>query len=393
MNSVLKLEDLNTDVLLEIFYKSEFWDLLNLADTNCRFRALIARHIMIPKYRFHENLIEINPNKYPDKAFQFDNKYNTMRIYGPALTSKILRIFGSIVSRIGMSHLGVEWNRKFSLMINEYCTESLHELEIFGTKLDESIFLEWKKPFKNARKVTFGLNTWNCENTSMNLREMFPSIRRLKMVSRAHSSSKCIDHHFKNLEHIEFPMYTREYYVGAKKKMYENIFKNVKRFYISLDREAPKYIPFEFHQLEEIQLYDGSSLASEAGEWIEFLGKQLKLKTLIIDAELSLRHLQELTVIIEKIPKLEEIRIKWIQNVGNDVVLIARIIDEIARIIRTNRKLKKIVLFHMSEGVCNKLRRITHLQWKYEKEGYRSVRRWLSLDACTIVLHTQGKNV
>lgn len=101
-NSCLQFEDLNDDVLLEIYDKLQFKDLINLAETSYRFRQ-VAQHHIIAKYRFHEKIVEIS-----DLEFDEDITFNYLiKIYRSELQSKILRYFGHLISRISLEH--PEW--------------------------------------------------------------------------------------------------------------------------------------------------------------------------------------------------------------------------------------------------------------------------------------------
>lgn len=81
--------------------------------------------------------------------------------------------------------------------------------------------------------------------------------------------------------------------------------------------------------------------------WLEFAVKQKKLKILIIDILLSLEHLQRLTLIIKKISTLVVIKIYWKWDYGY---------HEIANIMGTQPKLRKVALSDMSKEMCKELK-------------------------------------
>lgn len=56
LNNLLQLQDLNDDVVLEIFGKLKFEELVNAADMDYRFRELITKYFMISKYRFKRTI-------------------------------------------------------------------------------------------------------------------------------------------------------------------------------------------------------------------------------------------------------------------------------------------------------------------------------------------------
>lgn len=91
--------------------------------------------------------------------------------------------------------------------------------------------------------------------------------------------------------------------------------------------------------------------------WIEFVEKQQKLKILIIDDILNLELLQQLTLVTGKLSELEEMAIYWEKDFGH---------NEIAGLMASGRKLRKVVLFSLTERMCNELRTLTDSQWQYE---------------------------
>lgn len=207
INSKLQLEDLNIDVLLEIFDNLELESLISLADINHRFRKLVIQRYIIPKYRFHEKIIKIS-FKPIGEAIIINDDHGSIGIYGPNLTSNVVRIFGNLISRIAVYPEPLYGDLNYSMStvanINKYCSESLTELRI--NKFEENLFQQWKEPFENVNTIHIEDGYWNCEHTNTNLSEIFPSLRRFEMRFMCYSSSKCIDFHFPNLEHIELPV-------------------------------------------------------------------------------------------------------------------------------------------------------------------------------------------
>lgn len=120
MNNALQLEDLNDDVLLEILYRTELKDLINLADTSYRIRELVAHYYIVPKYRFHEILVEIYLCEN-DKDMVLQN--DSISIYGSKLASRVIRNFGNVISHIALrceDVYDVKLLQGISSNINEY---------------------------------------------------------------------------------------------------------------------------------------------------------------------------------------------------------------------------------------------------------------------------------
>lgn len=201
------MEDLNDDVILEIFDKSEIKDLVNLAEMNYRFRDLITRYCIAIKYRFEEKFLRImvlfnedEDSFYEDIDLSDDG---LIKVHDGEIMLKILRNFGQLFSRvitILYSSEALEWHQRICSYINKYSSESLEELYVDGFRGD--FILEWKKPFKRVSTVRFERGSWDCEKTNMTFSEIFPSVRSIEISQVEFSSSKCIDHHFPHLEHI-----------------------------------------------------------------------------------------------------------------------------------------------------------------------------------------------
>lgn len=321
----------------------------------------------------------------------YDINDYSISIHSSELALKLLRNFGDLISHINFCARKLS-QAVISSNINEYCSESLQELRVHDS--DGNIALDWKKPFQNLSKVHFDGGKFSFEN----LNGMLPSMSHLYVSSMYFSSS--IVCHFPNLKHIQFgvhsiydkffesnPQLQSIHVIGmnnfdvlrvADEKLNnleaielssfnfllfhnpnnENAvvhLKNVKRFHITLGERVRAFIPLKFDQLEEIE-YD-SVYEPITKEWIEFVGKQQKLKILIINALLNLQCFQQLKLLIEKTPELEVIKINlsWIAN-----------INEIAPIMVAKSKLKKVILYNIAEERCNKLKEITDYQWQFE---------------------------
>lgn len=420
------MQDLNEDVLLEIFKKCKFEDLIHLSETNYRFGRLIGQHILIPKYRFNDKIVEFYFGEVKDDkdiSFHGDTIQINRRKPGyfaqNALT--VLHNFGHLISSIRLS------DQKISSEVNEYCSETLVNLRLSDYEVGGNVFQKFKKTFKKVSKLHIAYKDWDCGPKNRNLSEIFSSLRRLYLNTAIYSGSNCIDYYYPSLEHIRFPMFLKNYgrvwekyatyptyaYRYSADTTYEHIFdlnpqirsiyvtdvgnydvlrvaneklnnleiidieflsynnklhdfsnhdtihfKSVKEFCVELNAGEPGFIPFEFYVLEKLHLY-GYYKHTMKNRWIEFVGKQKKLKILIINELLDSQQWEQLSSIIEKLTELEIMEIYWNRDDGY---------DEIARIIATSTKLKKIVFFEIKNRMCDELKRITNSQWQYERE-------------------------
>lgn len=151
INNVTQLQDLNEDVLLEIFEKCKLEQLLDFADMNNRFRELINRYLLILKYRFNKRMLSFSDE---DKAITFHNN-GSIRICGPDVALKFLRNFGNTISRIQIG-IGIFYlisHQRIGIYINEYCSESLEQRNI--ADYDVNMLRQFRKPFKILLHLAF----------------------------------------------------------------------------------------------------------------------------------------------------------------------------------------------------------------------------------------------
>lgn len=133
-------------------------------------------------------------------------------------------------------------------------------------------------------------------------------------------------------------------------------FKNVKRFNITLfwEHNAPAFIPFEFHQLEDLKI-ESMAMLPFSNNWIEFIKRQQKLNILTV---MNMRsNSQQWISIIEKASELKVIKTNWYPEHGNDGV---------AGVMTRKTKLEKVILFDLTEQSYNILKGIIGSEWQLE---------------------------
>lgn len=204
LNSV-RLDDLNNDVLLEIFDYMEFEDLFNLADSNLKFRELISHRYAIHKYRVHEKLIKLD--SFFVKSEKIDFGDDIIHVGNTAMLSKFLRNFGHLISRLQIEK-NINDEDKFNLIcrqIHNYCSESLTEMSL-GYNTGFSIL--WKHPFKKLTKLHLERLSFGSENNINDLPRIFPSLEKLDFGNFINIHTfKCFNDHFPHLEYVKFPFY------------------------------------------------------------------------------------------------------------------------------------------------------------------------------------------
>lgn len=394
LSNKLRLDDLNADVLLEILDEFEFENLVKLADVNHNFRRL-NQYYMIHKYRLHEKTIQIKINHYRSKI-KFSDDGSIIIIQNAQLALTLLRNFGHLISNIIFNQYNYSSSKKrmfgeIGPYINKYCDDSLEQLRI-SFFWDEFIG-EWKKPFKNIRILHFSdhINLFD-KIKIFNLSEIFPSVRYLNLHPLLYIEPRLFNYHLQYLEHIECSIYPMSKTLFGMNTTFFDLnpqirsikilkvdtieidditsfeyseefnsktihFRNVKRFYISFHfwtRDCPTFIPLEFDQLEEMMLCRRSGGTKQ---WIEFIGQQQQLKTLIIPYP-GLNSQQWMSI-IGNATKLEVIKTIYEPN---------REENGIEQVMTAQTNLTKVILSDMTSRKINMLRMrdVIDSEWQIE---------------------------
>lgn len=172
--NTLQFDDLNNDVIFDIFDNFNFEDLIAFAEINPKYRELIARHYAL-KYRIHEKLIILEPLEYDITTKHFEQR---IFFHDAKLFAKFLRIFGQWVSRIDLQ---CGYKSLVGSAINEYCSESLAELKLVYNPERE---VSWRNPLKKVSKLDLRVSSYYTGHANnINLTEIFPSLRHLRIES------------------------------------------------------------------------------------------------------------------------------------------------------------------------------------------------------------------
>lgn len=123
----LQFFDLNNDMILEIFDKINFEDLLTLAEMRTKFQDLIIRYYAINKFHIHEKLIMLCGAR---DDLQIEITTDSIRIYDNKLFSRILQNFGYLISRIRIDTAHRASIKFIGGQVNKYCSESLTEMSL-----------------------------------------------------------------------------------------------------------------------------------------------------------------------------------------------------------------------------------------------------------------------
>lgn len=398
-NRAIQFDDLNNDVLLEVFDTLPFEDLLSLADMNLQIRELITKHHAEHRFRISEKLISIYgtnflANKSYEKKFKLER--NEIGIFDHLSALRFLRNFGATISKIDIR----KWHHEVNKYINEISSDSLNELSI-TTYSSINMTDAWKKSFKKLTDMSVSSNLVNCKH--INFSEIFPSLRSLELKYFNQSAINCFDHHFPHLEKVKLNEISENalrffelnpqirnlivvYYISNMKflrfisEKLQNIefmtldislpeiseklendmihFKNVKKCksIIVIDRPAETVVvPIVFDQLEEMEIRTWYKTAA----WEEFILRHNKLKILTISVTFNGR---DLLMIIEKLPSLIKLNIGYLFDVEDEVI--ASLMEGL---MREGINLKKITMTTTRRN-CDLLRNSLNSKWRIKGE-------------------------
>ncbi|XP_055306308.1 uncharacterized protein LOC129570643 [Sitodiplosis mosellana] len=175
-----KLTDVNFDCLEHIFKRLSLTDLLNVAESN---KQLKPAADLAFKSQFGNRLIKINLSY---KSVQWFEQNKSTPAIPWSFCFKLLRCFGHLITKLKSIYdesrkydatLAAEFDR----YVNEYCAESLVEIQFRNCKA--RIMEDLKKPFTNVESVC--LAGVRFHNKTSELNAWFPKMRRLNLFAQS----------------------------------------------------------------------------------------------------------------------------------------------------------------------------------------------------------------
>lgn len=397
---LLKLDDLNDDVLLNIFDAVEPGELPNLAEMSSRFRQLIATHKL---FHIRGKLIQFSPSINYEKIIDFHN--DNIYIYKSIFFAKFLRNFGQLISRIGFHYI----DEFIAEYVNKYCSESL--VEITFSQSYEYLNVSWKKPFKKLRK--FDLDSIINRESNMNLTHIFPALQHLIITTPyiLKGFDQYFPNTFKNSNNFDINvLFLYKKFMKANRRIREvfvsrldldllriisenlpnletmelngNLlqikkrilhFKSVKKFIFGMresvyDTEKAD-VPIVFHQLNELEVW---SNINPSNKMIDFIIRNHALRILSMTWQLNS---QQWTKIIDNLPHLLELKTSWQSD--NDP-------NGLLNILAGETSFKKVTFYigglNINYAV---LRNLLHPKWQPEDDNTQN-----SLHEFTFVCNT-----
>lgn len=210
----MELTEISNDCLEKVFRYLSLGDLLNVADSNKQLRAA-AELTYFYKYGkkkicVNYGVILINNKREPDIEMKDDIEINDWK-----RSYQILRCFGHLISKLEFNMILIMFclsikSEKFRdsfqhviNYVNEYCADSLTELDAYG--LVDGILDHLQKPFQLVENLHIGGNFK--KNLLTNL---FPKVRSLVFCYTWCPDLMSIDSHFPCLESMDLCHYFAE---------------------------------------------------------------------------------------------------------------------------------------------------------------------------------------
>lgn len=127
---------------------------------------------------------------------EFDDRIELRRY---SAVPKILKHFGHLISKLVVFNeytISADVAQSIYSAVNLYCSDSLTELQLFS---QNSVFAEFKKPFRNVEYVALGGFFDDLSNSNMTFADLFPAMKKL-WLNKFHSiDSNLLAHHFPHL--------------------------------------------------------------------------------------------------------------------------------------------------------------------------------------------------
>lgn len=343
------------EVQMLIFEELNLTDLINVAQTNTYFHHLAAE---IYRHKFQHKIIKIERKSNFD-ARPIQIQENSITFSTPTMAEGFLRVFGLLVTKIMLSDMkvNIEDAKRISKIINEFCSNSLRQLELRNSPMQ--IWNELKEPMKNVENLTLFNKFEISEN--VNLTKLFPSLRRLSLEFINSHDIHTFDAHFPHLKHLTHAYFACEtnseqdlvnlcrmnpqihslnlkyssyvslkiagenlknltilkiywpVWTGAREEADELRFENVRKLVL----EAVQYIPVQvtFPQLEEMKVHFFPLLNDQS---IEFLGRNNGLRKLDISNIALDAHILKL---VNVLPNLIELSLDCGRDVSSKSII------------------------------------------------------------------------
>lgn len=418
-----KFSDLDDDCVRIILEFVDLTDLLNLIHTNRdlsimaidQFRRRFAkREIQIfeksrrrngrPQAIYDngdlalllQNLLENGGNQFNEhRNDQVEDSKDHIEIYDIDLALDVLKHFGHLMQKLTIkgSMESSKWDT-FSQFINEYCADSLVELDL-GAIAHQNSLEQFTGIFKSVNDLIIRIA--NEYTNVQTLNKTFPHCQRLTLEMVFDADHSFIDCNLPHLKHLAIDLYSDVDEIPIEKLLQKNpqiqelelnnfsveFVKNIEKFLPSLRRltisllnlneetihfghvqefyfktAAMEWLPTQisFTNLRSLRLLYSRN---DFDQWLDFIKMNRNVTRLKIDigsVDFSNKQLEKITA---QLPHLTEMTVETAFYINTTAIV---------RLVENNRNLKKFkYIFHDAEE--NTLRDCLKAEWKIRTEN------------------------
>lgn len=155
-NTMTKLTDVNTDCLQIVFNYLNLRDLLNIADANKHLKS--AAEFVFARFFGKKTIFLRVMFAYSDDLLEMSQQ--KIEINALKTSLQLMRCFGALISKLEYDYSIESFPKhrnKLDWYINEYCAESLRDIEFFT--ISEEVFENIEKSFLNVKSLRFNYCT------------------------------------------------------------------------------------------------------------------------------------------------------------------------------------------------------------------------------------------
>lgn len=373
-----------------VFDKLNISDLISAADIGHRYRHLVIRHYAIPKFKMHESVIRFVGNMLAKDDILISN--NSVEILSFSTAQKVLRIFGNLISNLKLNHgrYNPTQARTITKYINDYCSESLAEIEFKNFK--DTLMEQLHKPFVKVQNIQ--LIAGILPNEPFDLNIAFTAMHRLEFKWVTVTESKYLERHYPHLEHLQMnghktivgiiafnPQieslsvlgdydfdFLRFISSNARKlsalalnglptdfteTTFRRIFtiSTVKKFTLNLSKfldHSPEYSPFDLQQVEEFKL----SITHPFPRWVDLIVQYQNIRKFKVEP--GILDNDQWNKILTGLPNLKEVFLKWDGTKSTEVI---------AALINNSTVLEKVTFLNTGANFRDTIRNQINDQW------------------------------
>jgi len=257
------------------FSRSDDYDLIDLTQIYS-INTLASKVLFI--YKYDEFTFHVRHDIFQSEPYY--EKKNIIKLYNIDFALKLFEMFGNLITNLKIDYetLPTKKINVINEQITKYCLNSLNHLEIGYIVGDELISL--KGTFSKAENVSIVNQSNESEigilNTNgMNLKEMFPKVRRFSFEVVSFTDPKCFEHNFPHLEHLN---------LNLREKNHEHIERIIKlnpqlksislngaswNLLKKINQHIPTLISLKFTNLDSTK-YEGEDIHFQNLKYFEF---------------------------------------------------------------------------------------------------------------------------